>query len=129
MLPTSILLTTEFTTARWGKRKEERTKVDPKGEGAGATDSKSTEENQGHGCFRGANEIALGDRVRAGHTLNRHPTFFPRPQKGRCIVILHGATRRSDSSSRASFTAAKILSSSKMPLSLACEGLTVTVGM
>ena len=36
-------LTTEDTTARRGRRKEEQAKVGPKGEGAGATESKSTE--------------------------------------------------------------------------------------
>jgi len=41
--PNPAELTTEDTTARRGRRKEEQAKVGPKGEGAGATESKSTE--------------------------------------------------------------------------------------
>ncbi len=41
--PNPAELTTEDTTARRGRRKEEQAKVGPKGEGVGATESKSTE--------------------------------------------------------------------------------------
>jgi hypothetical protein len=42
-------LTAEVTTARLGRRKEEQPKVGPKGERAGATESKNTE--MANGCM------------------------------------------------------------------------------